>query len=100
VSYGPFQLGELDSGKVEEVHTNVLVRDLGEKIVKLSGADFTLPLRIYEVSEPEKPKKFYKPKPLRSELSPLDGKREGNRKRHGTDRKKLGRGSDRRGRRG
>ena len=32
VSYGPFQLGELEEGKVEEVKTRVLREQLGEKI--------------------------------------------------------------------
>ena len=43
VSYGPFQLGELEEGKVEEVKTRVLREQLGEKIAKLAGADFNRP---------------------------------------------------------
>ncbi|MBR0932925.1 pseudouridine synthase [Bradyrhizobium jicamae] len=43
VSYGPFQLGELEEGKVEEVKTRVLREQLGEKVAKLAGADFTRP---------------------------------------------------------
>jgi 23S rRNA pseudouridine2605 synthase len=43
VSYGPFQLGELAEGAVEEVKTRVLREQLGEKIAKLAGADFTRP---------------------------------------------------------
>ena len=45
VSYGPFQLAELDEGKVEEVKTRVLREQLGEKIAKLAGADFNRPRR-------------------------------------------------------
>jgi 23S rRNA pseudouridine2605 synthase len=43
ISYGPFQLGELEEGKVEEVKTRVLREQLGEKIAKVAGADFTRP---------------------------------------------------------
>jgi 23S rRNA pseudouridine2605 synthase len=76
VSYGPFQLGELEMGKIEEVHTNVLQRELGEKIVRLSGADFSAPIRIREMEpEPKAPKKFFKKKPLRAEFTPRDEKR-------------------------
>jgi 23S rRNA pseudouridine2605 synthase len=44
VSYGPFQLGELEEGQVEEVKTRVLREQLGEKIATLAGADFNRPL--------------------------------------------------------
>jgi 23S rRNA pseudouridine2605 synthase len=44
VSYGPFQLAELEEGKVEEVKTRVLREQLGEKIATLAGADFNRPL--------------------------------------------------------
>lgn len=76
VAYGPFQLGELEMGKVEEVHTNVLQRELGEKIVRLSGADFSASIRVRE-AEPEalKPKKFFKKKPPRVEFIPRGEKR-------------------------
>jgi 23S rRNA pseudouridine2605 synthase len=40
ISYGPFQLGELEEGQVEEVKTRVLREQLGEKIAAASGADF------------------------------------------------------------
>jgi 23S rRNA pseudouridine2605 synthase len=44
VSFGPFQLGELAEGEVEEVRTRVLREQLGPKLVALSGADFSQPL--------------------------------------------------------
>jgi 23S rRNA pseudouridine2605 synthase len=44
VSYGPFQLGELSEGEVEEVKTRVLREQLGEKIAELAGADFNRPM--------------------------------------------------------
>ena len=50
VSFGPFQLGELSEGQVEEVPTRVLREQLGERLVELSGADFSSP-----VSAPRRP---------------------------------------------
>jgi 23S rRNA pseudouridine2605 synthase len=44
VSYGPFMLGDLPEGDVKEVETAPLRNELGEKIVRESGADFTAPL--------------------------------------------------------
>jgi 23S rRNA pseudouridine2605 synthase len=43
VSFGPFQLGELAEGAVAEVRTRVLREQLGERMVTLSGADFSTP---------------------------------------------------------
>ena len=43
VSFGPFQLGELGAGEVEEVRTRVLREQLGDKLAKLSRADFSAP---------------------------------------------------------
>src|SRR5712672_2514122 len=45
VSYGPFQLGELAEGQVEEVKTRVLREQLGEKVATLAGADFARPMQ-------------------------------------------------------
>src|SRR5215217_3993672 len=44
VSFGPFQLGELSEGEVEEVKTRILREQLGEKIATLAGADFNRPM--------------------------------------------------------
>ena len=62
VSYGPFQLGELAEGQVEEVKTRVLREQLGEKIAALAGADFNRPMPG-EKSDDEAPpgKKPFKP---------------------------------------
>ena len=43
ISFGPFQLGELREGKIEEVRTRVLRDQLGDKLVRLSGLDFSAP---------------------------------------------------------
>lgn len=44
LSFGPFQLGELEEGAVEEVKTRILQDQLGEKIAQLANADFDAPL--------------------------------------------------------
>jgi 23S rRNA pseudouridine2605 synthase len=56
VSYGPFQLGELKPGAVEEIKGRALAEPLGDKIIRLSGADFDAPLREYAAEAlPERP---------------------------------------------
>ena len=44
VSYGPFQLGELDDGAVEEIKTAVLREQLGAALAAQAGADFEAPI--------------------------------------------------------
>ena len=44
VSFGPFQLGEIADGAIEEVPTRVLREQLGEKLAKAAGADFSAPI--------------------------------------------------------
>ena len=63
VSFGPFQLGELAEGAVEEVPTRVLREQLGERLVTLSGADFSTPLssRRSESKERTRPRPQIKP---------------------------------------
>jgi len=41
VSFGPFQLGELAEGAVEEVRTRTLREQLGDKLAAQSGLDFS-----------------------------------------------------------
>src|SRR5712692_4189030 len=41
LSFGPFQLGDLAEGAIEEVKTRVLREQLGERVIALSGADFS-----------------------------------------------------------
>ena len=64
VSYGPFQLGELAEGTVEEVKTRVLREQLGEKIAALAGADFNRPMpgeKSEDEDEAPRGKKPFKP---------------------------------------
>jgi 23S rRNA pseudouridine2605 synthase len=44
VSFGPFQLGDLPEGAVEEVKTRILREQLGDRVAALSGADFSAPV--------------------------------------------------------
>jgi 23S rRNA pseudouridine2605 synthase len=53
VSFGPFQLGTLPEGAVEEVKTRHLREQLGDKVMAQAGADFASP--IVEREEPRRP---------------------------------------------
>ncbi len=46
VSFGPFQLGELAEGAIEEVPTRTLREQLGERVVAASSADFSIPVAV------------------------------------------------------
>jgi len=54
VSFGPFQLGELEEGEVAEVPTRVLRDQLGEKLTKAAGADFSGPITAREAPKQRK----------------------------------------------
>jgi 23S rRNA pseudouridine2605 synthase len=56
ISYGPFRLGELAPGALEEVKTRVLREQLGDKITRLASADFAAPLREPEPAKEAAPK--------------------------------------------
>ena len=68
VSFGPFQLGELAEGEVAEVPTRVLRDQLGEKLTKAAGADFSAP--IVEREAPKQPRAA--PAPPRGEAKRHD----------------------------
>ncbi len=62
ISYGPFQLGEIEEGQVEEIKSRVLRDQLGEKIVASSGAQFDKPVRdAVEGESAPRPKGRVKP---------------------------------------
>jgi 23S rRNA pseudouridine2605 synthase len=44
LSFGPFQLGELPAGAVEEVRTRTLREQIGERLAAIAGADFSGPI--------------------------------------------------------
>ena len=45
ISFGPFQLGELAEGQVDEVRSKVLRDQLGEQLATIAGVDFDTPVR-------------------------------------------------------
>lgn len=45
VSFGPFQLGDLEVGLVEEIRTKVLKEQLGKSLAEQAGVDFESPVR-------------------------------------------------------
>ncbi|MDB5589738.1 MAG: RNA-binding protein, partial [Enterovirga sp.] len=57
LSFGPFQLGDLESGLVEEVKTKVLRDQLGQALASEAGVDFESPVRepIAPFGRPEAP---------------------------------------------
>ena len=77
VSYGPFQLGELAEGQVEEVKTRVLREQLGERVAKLAGADFARPEQNEADGDDESPhgEKPFKPKGKSALIADRKGRR-------------------------
>lgn len=62
VSFGPFQLGDLPEGSVEEIRTRHLREQIGERIASVANVDFTGPIvqhrpAVHDDIE-EKPKKI------------------------------------------
>jgi 23S rRNA pseudouridine2605 synthase len=53
VSFGPFQLGELAEGAIEEVRTRVLREQLGERVAALAEADFSGPIEQRSIALPQ-----------------------------------------------
>ncbi len=56
ISFGPFQLGDLDDGAVEEISTKHLREQLGEKIAAKAGADFEGPMMPVHPHKKDPPK--------------------------------------------
>jgi len=67
VSFGPFQLRELDEGAVEEVRTRVLREQLGERVIAEAKCDFSAPIVEREREDATEP-------PRRDERRPRDRK--------------------------
>jgi len=80
VSYGPFQLLELEAGEIEEVSTRTLRDQVSEKIARAAGVDFEAPLReVVPEPKPERvaPKKKPEvPSPARPAPTPSAARRE------------------------
>nr|WP_244622864.1 pseudouridine synthase [Microvirga brassicacearum] len=115
LSFGPFQLGELEEGMVEEVKTKILRDQLGDALSKEAGVDFESPVRepIAPFGTPAKddrpdrgdarPDRAARPSRDRNEdrpHRPREGDRGEERPRYSRsegDRPTRGRGDDRRG---
>ncbi len=70
ISFGPFQLGDLEEGAVAEVRTRVLRDQLGPKLAREAGVDFDAPLneraepaRAERQERPSAPARPRKPRP-------------------------------------
>jgi 23S rRNA pseudouridine2605 synthase len=61
ISYGPFQLGEIPEGQVEEIKFRVLREQLGEKIAAMSGAVFDKPAKTADDDQAPRGKGRVKP---------------------------------------
>ena len=89
VSFGPFQLGELAEGAIEEVRTRTLRDQLGDRLVALSGADFS-GVRIDKPRERKEPPESKERKavhhawraPAEETAKPLRRQFHGSRRRH------------------
>ncbi|UPK34785.1 pseudouridine synthase [Bradyrhizobium sp. 186] len=57
VSYGPFQLGEVPEGQVEEIKSRVLRDQLGDKVIEKSGAQFDVPQKSASRDDDAPPEK-------------------------------------------
>ena len=71
VSYGPFQLGELEEGAVQELKGKMLRDQLGERLIEEAGANFEAPVAKPFSNKPvragdRRDEPGEKPKPARS----------------------------------
>ena len=62
ISYGPFQLGELAEGAVQEIKGRMLRDQLGERLIEEAGANFEAPVAVP-----------FSNKPVRGEPEPRAG---------------------------
>jgi 23S rRNA pseudouridine2605 synthase len=62
VSYGPFQLGELPEGAVEEVPTRHLREQIGERIAATAGAEFSGPIEPLKPESEDRPARPPRPR--------------------------------------
>ncbi|WP_309083862.1 pseudouridine synthase [Chelativorans sp.] len=64
ISYGPFQLGELPEGAIQEIKGRTLRDQLGERLIEEAGANFEAPIARPFVN---KPVRAERPRPEKSE---------------------------------
>ena len=68
VSFGPFQLGDLAEGAIEEVRTRTLRDQLGERVAALAGADFSGPRMEREAPPAGTPHRSHEARPAHGEM--------------------------------
>jgi 23S rRNA pseudouridine2605 synthase len=73
VSFGPFQLGELEEGAVAEVRTRVLRDQLGAKLAREAGVDFDAPMTERGAPEPPRVEGRERRPPQRGDRKPRPG---------------------------
>src|SRR5262249_5088159 len=73
VSYGPFQLGDLPAGAVEEIRTRALREQIGERIAAIAGADFSGPISERDVDQQLAPSSPRHPEARAKRASKGDG---------------------------
>jgi 23S rRNA pseudouridine2605 synthase len=69
ISFGPFQLGELPEGGLEEVRTRVLRDQLGPALLEEAGADLDAPIESLR-EEKAAPRSARSPRPRRAQSEP------------------------------
>ena len=118
VSYGPFQLGELGEGAVEEIRTRHLREQLGPRIAEAAGADFSGPMVALPDTDdaearrppaavaqrpsksdgkPERPSDQHRHPPKRAARAPQDDGRRKEKSRKSAQRWNEARGTEKRG---
>lgn len=75
VSFGPFQLGDLPEGEVDEIRSRVLKDQLGEELMARAGVDFEAPRRDELPAAPPRAPSG-EDRPRRRETGDRDGKPE------------------------
>nr|WP_256515590.1 pseudouridine synthase [Alsobacter ponti] len=90
VSYGPFQLGNLPEGEVEEVRTRVLADQLGDELAEQAQVDFEAPVFVYDEDEEDRPAVRTRPPAPRQaaprQAAPREERRESRHEDRGRDR--------------
>jgi 23S rRNA pseudouridine2605 synthase len=80
VSFGPFQLADMEAGEVREVRGRVLRDQLGEKLAMAANADFEAPIRLPkpedENARPKRPATRRPDKDAGEKLAPPGEKRQ------------------------
>ncbi len=97
ISYGPFQLDDLEPGEVREVRGRTLRDQLGSKLIEQSGANFDAPLHVEPAKKTPPATKKEKTKGRRAKVDPLSRLDTKRRPETGSGKsKKVNRNADRR----